>query len=195
MAKPGLCDQPLSSFQGLHLLQWASLLREEAQWLEVEGFQKVEMAVWQDWRQRVYYILYSSMSTAQPLPRDVIKPLLPPYPGVWKDQTQTLHSCSRGKHIGTGGSLPGCLPSLGGSHTHPHDTPPPECGALKGFTNARLSDNSEEPSTSWVTICAHVHWNHSGARLACPSCAQTFLNLDALRHHKKIHTSRPPKSQ
>ena len=45
MAKPGLCDRPFSPFPGLHLLRQASLLREEAQWLEVGGLHKVELAV------------------------------------------------------------------------------------------------------------------------------------------------------
>ena len=48
---------------------------------------------------------------------------------------------------------------------------------------------SEGPSTSHAAICTQVHWVHLGVRLGCPSCSQTFLNSDALRHHKKkIHT-------
>ena len=47
MANPGSCDRPsfFFFFQGLHLLRWASLLKEEAQQLEVDGLQKIELAV------------------------------------------------------------------------------------------------------------------------------------------------------
>ena len=45
MVTSGLCDRPFSLLQMLHLLRQVSLLREEAQELEVEGLQKVELAV------------------------------------------------------------------------------------------------------------------------------------------------------
>ena len=45
---------------------------------------------------------------------------------------------------------------------------------------------SEGPSTSHATICAHVCMYHLGVRLACPTCTKTFLNLDALMHHKRV---------
>ena len=48
---------------------------------------------------------------------------------------------------------------------------------------------SEGPSTPHATICAHVCRDHLGVSLACPSCTKTFLNSDALRHHKEIHSS------
>ena len=58
-------------FQGLHLLQSASLLREEAHWLEAEGLQKVKMAGAGFEAEGLYRLLrgvlsHSPMSTAQP---------------------------------------------------------------------------------------------------------------------------------
>ena len=69
----------------------------------------------------------------------------------------------------------------------PYDTPSPECGGIKKIYiyKGQVKGCSEEPSTSQATICTHVCHAHLGVRLVCPSCNQTFLNLDALRHHKK----------
>ena len=62
---------PFSLFQGLHLLRQASLLREEAQQLEVEGLQKVELAVAGSEAEGLYGLLrgalsHSSMSSTPP---------------------------------------------------------------------------------------------------------------------------------
>ena len=58
-------------FQGLGLLRWASWLGEEAQWLEVEGLQKIELAVAGSEAEDLYRFLRgalsdSSMSSAPP---------------------------------------------------------------------------------------------------------------------------------
>ena len=63
-----------SLFQGLHLLWQASVLREEAQQLEVEGLQKVELAVAGLEAEGLYGLLrgvlsHSSMSSASPPPK------------------------------------------------------------------------------------------------------------------------------
>ena len=62
-----------------------------------------------------------------------------------------------------------------------------QLGVSRGSIHARVERCSEGPSTSHATICVHMCMHHLGLRLACPSCAKTFLNLDALRHHRKIH--------
>ena len=59
-------------------------------------------------------------------------------------------------------------------------------GGIKRVYKCWVEGCSKGPSTSQATICTHVHCNHLEVRLVCPSCTQTFLNLDALRHHKKI---------
>ena len=48
---------PFSLFKGLYLLRWASLLREEAQQLEAEGLQTVELAVTESEAEVVYGLL------------------------------------------------------------------------------------------------------------------------------------------
>ena len=74
MAKSGLCDRPFSLFQWLDLLRWASILREEAQWLEAEGLQKVQVALAGSEAEGLYRLLrgalsQSSLSSAPPLPK------------------------------------------------------------------------------------------------------------------------------
>ena len=63
-----------------------------------------------------------------------------------------------------------------------------QLGASRGYRNAKLRVAVRGQSTSCVTMCAHVCRDHLGVRVACPSCAKTFLNSDDLRHHKKIHS-------
>ena len=48
---------------------------------------------------------------------------------------------------------------------------------------------TEGLSTACAAICAHVHREHLGVRLVCPSCAKTLFNSDALRYHKRIHSN------
>ena len=74
MAESGLCDRLFSLFQELDLLKWASVLREEEQQLEVEGLQKVKLAVAGSEAEGLYRLLmgavsHSSMSSAPPLPK------------------------------------------------------------------------------------------------------------------------------
>ena len=63
---------PFPLFQGLHLLQQASLLREEAQWLLVEGLKKVEMVVAGSEAEGLYGLLWGALShspmSSAPLP-------------------------------------------------------------------------------------------------------------------------------
>ena len=63
-------------------------------------------------------------------------------------------------------------------------------GGIKRVYKYQVEGCSEGPSISWASICTHVHCDHLGVRLPCPSCTQTFLNSHALRCHKKIHTSK-----
>ena len=49
---------------------------------------------------------------------------------------------------------------------------------------------TEGPSTSQVAICSHMHQAYLGTKLSCPSCLQTFLNIDTLQHNgKQAHPS------
>ena len=61
-----------------------------------------------------------------------------------------------------------------------------QLGGVKRVYKCCVEECSEGPSTSHAAICAHVCGDHLGVRLACPSCAKTFLNSDALSHHRKL---------
>ena len=134
-------------------------------------------------------ISHSHMSSAPPPPKNATTLQLPPSPNHslrslklylklpllwfkklkwhWKSPPQLHHKLWR------------CYPCL-------HDTPLPTVGGIKRVYKCQVEGCSKGQSTSWATICAHVCRDHLGVRLACPSCARTFLNLDALMHHKKI---------
>ena len=71
MAKPDICDRPISPFQGLHLLCQASTLREEAQCLETAGLQKVEMVVAGSKAEGLYRLLRGALSHS---PRSMAQP-------------------------------------------------------------------------------------------------------------------------
>ena len=64
-----------------------------------------------------------------------------------------------------------------------------QLGGIKRVYKCWVEGCSEGPSTSHAAICAHMHRDHLEMRLACLSSAKTFLNSDALRHHRKIHSS------
>ena len=63
-------------------------------------------------------------------------------------------------------------------------------GGTKRVYTCWVEGCSKGLPTSQAAICAHMCCDHLGVRLACPSCTQTFLNSDALMHHKNIHTSK-----
>ena len=74
---------PFFSFQGLGLLKWASSLWGEVQWLEMEGLQKIELAVAGLEVEGLYGIRrgavsLSPMSSTPPLPKNAT--MLPPAP-------------------------------------------------------------------------------------------------------------------
>ena len=60
-----------------------------------------------------------------------------------------------------------------------------QLGGIKRVYKCWVEGCSKGLSTSCATICVHMHRDHLGMRLVCPSCTKPFLNLDALRHHRK----------
>ena len=78
---------------------------------------------------------------------------------------------------------------FGGGYPCPHDTPSPAIGGIERVYKCWVEGCSDGPSTLWPTICAYVCRDHLRVRLACPSCAKTFLNSDALRCQRKIHVN------
>ena len=199
MAKLTFVTYPSLLFQGLHLFHWASLMQEEAQCMETEGLQKVEMAVAGLEAEGLYGILrvalsHSPMSTTQPptkrhcqAPTATISKLHLQEPEEVKPKPSAPAA--------EGGILAQEAPSLVISQAlevaiPAHMTPLHlNVGGIKRVYKCWVEGSSKGPSTSWAAISRHVCWVHLGVRLGCPSCSQTFLNLDALRHHKKkIHT-------
>ena len=49
-----------------------------------------------------------------------------------------------------------------------------QLGDIKRVYKCWVKDCREGPSTSHATICVHVHRDHLGVGLACPSCNKTF---------------------
>ena len=64
-----------------------------------------------------------------------------------------------------------------------------QLGGIKRVYKCWVEGCSKGPSTSWAAICVHVCKDHLGVTLACPSCVKNFLNWDALRYHRKTHSS------
>ena len=52
-------------------------------------------------------------------------------------------------------------------------------GDTKQIYHFQVEGCPEGPSTSHVTICAHVHQAHLGMKLWCPSCPSTFFNTES----------------
>ena len=190
---------PSLVFQGLHLLHWARLLWEEAQHLETEGLQKVQLAVAGSEAEGSYRLLRGAlshypMSTAQPptkrhyqAPTATISKLPPQEPKEVKPESSALPA--------EGGILAQKAPSLAVSQALEVAIPTHmaplhlNVGCIKRVYKCWVEGCIKGPSTSRTVISVHVHWVHLGVRLGCPSCSQMFLNLDALRcHKKKIHT-------
>ena len=83
-------------FQGLDLLKRASVLREEAQQLEMEGLGKIEVAVAGSEAEGLYglwrgVISHSPMSYAPPPPKNTATPQLPPSPSHPLGSPRKLH--------------------------------------------------------------------------------------------------------
>ena len=55
-----------------------------------------------------------------------------------------------------------------------------QLGGIKRMYKCQVEGCMEGPSTSHAAICIHVHREHLGVGLACPSCAKTFFNSDTL---------------
>ena len=101
--------------------------------------------------------------------------------------TGSFCSCHGKIGVGTRSPLSSCTRGSRGDYSCPYDTPLPTVRGIKRVYKCWVEGCTEGLSTSHATICAHVHREHLGVWLACPSCNKTFFNLDTLRHHKKHH--------
>ena len=163
-------------FQGLDLLNRASLLREKVQHLETEGLEKIKVAVAGSEAEGLYgpltgAMLHSSMSFGPSQPK----------------RTWSLQSCNRRCKTGTRSCLFHCTRDSRGGHPSQHDTPLPTGGGVKRVYKCWVEGCKEGPLTSHATICAHVCRVHLGVGLMCSSCTKAFFNPDTLRHIKKNH--------
>ena len=201
MAKPGLCDRsPFFPFQGLDLLKWASLLREEVRQLEMEGLQKIKLAVAGSEAEGLYGLLRGAISHSS---------CPPSHPNPTQNTTMLHHTTI--SHLppqeSRGAEPEASVPVVGGVglalkaplqlflKLQRWPSPPhmaPLClavGSTKRVYKCQVEGCSEGPSTSHAAIYAHMGRDHLGMRLACPFCTMTFLNSDALRCYRKVHST------
>ena len=175
-------------FQGVELLWWANVLKQEADhlWLEAnqleaEGLQQIEFAVVGRGAEALYDIIWGSL--AHP---NLSVSMGPPLP---KRQKQSV--------TGTVAS-----PTTQESEAI---TPKPEGGAsvykeeilaemvpiriyvsnTKWVYHCHVEGCTEGPSTSWAAICSPICQAHLGTKLSCTSCPQTIFNTDTLWCHGK----------
>ena len=182
-------------FSGLGLLKKASAMREEAHRLEVaaqevemKGLEKVEAAMagleveglWASeggWCHTPHIF-----SPTSPRKLTISCPPLSPIhpPGVYR--MRSLWSC----RTGNGGCLSSCPSSFRRGNPCQHATPLHSVGGIKQVYRCLVEGCKEGPSTSCVTICAHVCKVHLEVILVCPSCSKSFFNPDTFWCHKKV---------
>ena len=183
-------------FQGLSLLQRASLLWEEvrrleerAQQLETEGWGKMKEAVAGSEVEGLYGLLWGVASHSHPLPSQ--PPLKKPHFAPCTTISQPPPQESTGPEVSnpagqaTGPASPAAPSALEEAipaHMQPLQI---QVGGIKQVYKCMVEGCKEGPSTSQVTICAHIRNVHLGVRLVCSLCSETFFNLDVLRCHKK----------
>ena len=155
----------------MHLLHWVSQLWEEAQHLETEGLQKVELAVAGSEAEGLYRLLrgalsHSPMSMAQPPPEMCCQA---PTATVFKPPPQEpeMVECESSASVAEGGILAQEAPSLTISQALeiviPINMTPLHLnvGASKGFLSAGLRDTvKDHPPLGWpfVLMCARPIW-------------------------------------
>ena len=186
------------SFQGLNLLQRASLLWEEAQrleqraqQLETEGWGKMKEAVAGSEAEGLHGFLRAVTLHSDPLPSQ--PPLKKPHFAPSTTISQPPPQESTGREVSepagqaTGPASPAAPPA-------PEEAIPAcmqplqiQVGGIKQVYKCQVEDCKEGPSTSWTTICAHIRKVYLGVRLVCSICGKTFFNPDVLRHHRKPH--------
>ena len=179
-------------FQSFDLLKWASVLRQEAQQLEMEGLGKFEVAVAGSEAEGLHGLLrgaisHSSISSIPPSPKKpchtpcaTISKLPPQEPEEAVPEASTpvvedVKQAPEAAHPALEVAIPAHMAPL---HL--------QLEGIKRVYKCRVEGCTEGPSTSHAAICAHVPREHLGMRLACPSCAKTF-NWDTLRHHRETH--------
>ena len=194
------CSLFLFFSQGLGLLQRASQLKEEARkleeearCLEVEGWKKLGEAVAGSEVEGFYGFLRGVTTHSLPL-----LPQLPPkkpHPAPSTTISQPTPQDPKGPEVSDpAGQATG--PSLPAAPIAPEEAIPAhmqplrvQVGGTKRIYKCRVEGCKEGPSTSRATIVAHIRRVHLGVRLMCSLCGKTFLNPDAFRCHRKIHTA------
>ena len=191
-----MLDPIFSLLWGLNLLKRASTLWKEAQQLKSEGLQKIESAVAGLEVVDFYRLLRGTVSHT---PISSIPPHLKchhaPTATVSKLPPQESKQVTSevSDPVDSEAELAPEASSSAGSQASEvaisgHMTPIHlQLGDIKRVYKCQVEGCTEGPSTSNAEICAHVHREHLGVGLMCPSCAKTFFNLHAPRCHKKSH--------
>ena len=162
---------PFLLFQGLHLLWHASLLREEAQWLEAEGLQKVKMAVAGSEAEHLYglmrgALLHSSMSSAPPPPKrchQAPTTTICKLPPQESEKVKPKSSAPAAEGSGLAQEAPSlAVPEALEIAITAHMTPLHlNVGVSKGFINTRLMGSARgcpPPQLPYVVMCPVTIW-------------------------------------
>ena len=191
-------------FQGLGLLKRVSSLKEEAhqleekaQHLQMEGLEKVEVAVAGSEVEGFYKLLrgaiaHHPISSAPPPPKkahhtpSTTVSHLPPQESTGpKVSGPTVDIPEQASEVASPATLPASEQTLPAGMQ-------PLCiqlGGIKQVYQCWVEGYKEGPSTSHATICAHVCKVHLGVGLVCPSWSKSFFNPDTFWHHNKSHVN------
>ena len=157
----------------------------EAQHLEAEGLEKIEVVVAGSEAEGFYGLLRGAMLhfSISPAPTPHKKVCHTPSAPSGVHRTWCPWSCGPGNE----GCLSCCPSSFRGGHSCWYATPLYSAGGIKWVYQCQVEGCKEGPSTSCATNCAHVCKVHLGMGLVCPSSSKSFFNPDTFQCHKKSH--------
>ena len=189
MAKPGLCDRPLFYFPGAAFTEASQFVKGGGTAVGGRGIAKSRASCGRIRAEGLYRLLrgalsHSSMSSAQPPPKRCCQAPTTTVSTLPNQESEGVKS-KPSAPAAEGSGLAQEAPSLPVSQVlevaiPTHMTPLYlNVGGVKRVYKCQVEGYSEGPSTSQAAICTHVHHDHLGVRLACPSCTQTFLNPEA----------------
>ena len=173
------------------LCEEACQLKSEAQHLETEGLEKMEVAVTGSEVEGFYGLLrgavsHSSLPMSSPPPKKThhapSSTITHPPPQESKEPEASV-SAEQALES-TSSTAPSVLEGEIPAHMQPLCI---QLGGIKRVYRCQVEGCREGPSTSHATICTHMCRVHLGVGLACPLCNKSFFNPDTFRCHKKSH--------
>ena len=174
------------------LCKEAHKLESEAQHLETEGLEKIEVAVTGSEAEGLYGLLrgavtHSSLSTSSPPPKKTCHipfsfiPHLPPQEPKEPEASVSAEWALES----TSSTAPSVLERVIPTEMQPLHI---QLGASRGFTDVRLrvAGRDHQPLElpfAFALICTR----YMGVGLVCPQCNKSFFKPDIFRCHKKSH--------